>query len=88
MGHNNRLSWIRHRGSGMRDPGRVKIIDYFRGSGIRDPGCRIPYLGSGDPGSWIRDPGRDPGSGIPDPGSGIRDPGGAKLIIFQDAGSN
>ena len=77
MGHNNRLFWIRDRGSGMRDPGRVKIIDYFRGSWIPDPGS-----GVWDPifGIW--------GSGIPDPGSGGSQtdyfPGcGIKLIIMR-----
>ena len=81
MGHNNRLFWIWDRGSGMRDPGLVIIIDYFQGSQIRDAGPHIWDLG-------IRDPRSGPGSGIPDQGSGIRDPGGPKLIIFQDAGSN
>ena len=38
MGYNNRLFWIRDRGFGMRDPGRVIIIDYFQGSGFPDPG--------------------------------------------------
>ena len=65
----------------MRDPGRVIIIDYFQGSGIPDPGSGMRDPISGDPGSGIR-------AGIRDLGSGIRDPGGAKLILFQDAGSN
>ena len=81
MCHNNRLFWIRDRGSRMRDPGRVIISDHFRGFRIPDPAFGIPYLGSGNPGSGIQ-------AGIRDTRSGIRDPGGAKLIIFQDPGSN